>query len=62
MTFLVESGADVNIQNNGGQTAMHMAKSYGYDSIVDFLTENNADLTIRNNDGHEAAKGIDGDK
>ena len=44
---MVSSGADVNIRNNGGYTALHDASIYGYLKIVRLLLCQGADMSIR---------------
>ena len=36
--YLVESGADINIKNNEGNTALVIAQDYGHDKIVTYLS------------------------
>ena len=60
--FLVGAGADVNAQNAGGQTAMHMATSYDIDAVVKVLNDAGADGSIVNNDGYAAKWGLAGEK
>ena len=38
--YLVEKGADANLQNEGGRTALHYAKQKGNQEIIDLLTKN----------------------
>lgn len=42
--FLVASGADVNLQNNSGETPLHFAVSANNLEIIQFLIENGADI------------------
>ena len=37
--YLVESGADINIKNNEGNTALIIAQDYGHDKIVAYLKQ-----------------------
>jgi ankyrin repeat protein len=60
--FLVGAGADVNAQNAGGQTAMHMATSYDIDAVVKVLNDAGADGSIVNGDGYAAKWGLAGEK
>jgi len=60
--FLVGAGADVNAQNAGGQTAMHMATSYDIDAVVKVLNDAGADGSIVNDDGYAAKWGLAGEK
>ena len=47
-------GANINVQDNDGQTALIVASGKGYLEIVTFLVENGANLTIANNKGYTA--------
>jgi len=60
--LIVENGADVNVQNLKGQTALHMSVAYDLYSITKFLLGKGADPKVKNGDGHEALLGIDGNK
>lgn len=40
--ILIESGADVNIQDDTGYTPLHWATKEGYENIVKILIENGA--------------------
>ena len=62
VTWLVNHGARVNVQNGTGQTPLHMAISYEYGEVADFLIKSGADGDIKNNDGNPAMFGIEGDK
>ncbi|KAI9268192.1 ankyrin repeat-containing domain protein [Phascolomyces articulosus] len=46
---LVKHGADVSLQNEGGQTALHYAASKNRIDIVKLLLENKADTNQVNN-------------
>ena len=46
--MLLTNGADPNIQNNNGVTALMLAKNA---KVIKLLYENNADFTILDNDG-----------
>ena len=56
--ILVAHGADINMQNNTGQTAMHFAKYYEYDEIFSYLKSMGADDSIRNHDGFTCYEGL----
>jgi ankyrin repeat protein len=47
----LEFGADVNAQNDAGDTALHGAASRGADRIVRFLVENGAKPDVKNKKG-----------
>ena len=47
-------GANINVQDNDGQTALIVASGKGYLEIVTYLVENGANLTIANNKGYTA--------
>jgi len=47
---LVEAGADINIQNIDGLTALDLAKKYEYQSIVNYLM--NQDILVNNQKHH----------
>ena len=48
---LIENGTDVNIQDEYGQTPLHLASESSYLDVVKFLIENGADVNITNNNG-----------
>ncbi|KAL4003285.1 Ankyrin repeat family protein [Acanthocheilonema viteae] len=50
--FLVGAGADVNIQDYGGQTPLHYAVSCSHRSVVDFLLKKGADPTMADFEGN----------
>jgi len=60
--ILRKGGCEVNAQNNGGQTALHMAMEYDYYECVNTLVGAGADKSLKNTAGHEAWNGIDGGK
>mmetsp|Transcript_47404 Transcript_47404/g.107443 ORF Transcript_47404/g.107443 Transcript_47404/m.107443 type:complete len:191 (+) Transcript_47404:103-675(+) len=60
--LLISNKCDVNAQNNGGQTALHMAMEYDYLAIVNALLEAGADEALVNEAGNSAISGIDGGK
>ena len=51
---LLDQGADINIQNNDGWTALMAAASNGYGGIVAALLNLGADIEARSNDGNTA--------
>lgn len=61
MEALVDHGADVNIQNFAGETALFIAAQRGFLAKVDYLLENGANVHVKNLDGasalHVAAAG-----
>ena len=57
--ILLRRGANINIRNNKGNTALHFALHFGYkNSIGELLLANGADSTIRNNNGKLCFDGI----
>ena len=59
--LLVRKECDVNAQNKGGQTALHMSIQYGYWHTAKWMLDNGFDPEITNGEGHKAGNGIDGD-
>jgi len=53
--LLVDSGADVNIQNFEGVTALYLAVERGDTEICTYLMENGANVNIQNENGQSAA-------
>ena len=54
VTALLEGGADVNIQNQRGLTALIMAAGYGFNDTVDQLLSHGADPHLQTKDGDNA--------
>jgi ankyrin repeat protein len=52
---LLAIGADANVQQEGGYTALHAAAKRGQDQLVDLLLRADADHGIRTDDGKTAA-------
>lgn len=52
--FLVQRGADVNIQTNAGATALHEAASHGDERCVKILLENQANVHLQTDLGETA--------
>jgi len=50
--FLLNNGANVNIQNKHGKTALHEAVFFRKNKIIELLLENLADVNIKDNDGN----------
>uniref|UniRef100_A0A915Q0P6 Acyl-CoA-binding domain-containing protein 6 n=1 Tax=Setaria digitata TaxID=48799 RepID=A0A915Q0P6_9BILA len=50
--FLVNAGADVNIQDYSGQTPLHYAVSCSHRSVVDFLLKKGADPAVADFEGN----------
>jgi ankyrin repeat protein len=49
--YLLQHGAQVNLQNRNGETALHTAAQHGYLETVKELTAAGADPAIRSNSG-----------
>jgi ankyrin repeat protein len=60
--FLISKGANVNAQNNKGNTALHMAIGYEYYTCANLLLRAGADPELKNRAGIPSKKGIEGDK
>jgi ankyrin repeat protein len=54
MEALVDHGADVNMQNFTGETALFIAAQRGLEDKVDYLLENGANVHVKNLDGATA--------
>lgn len=48
---LIEAGADLDLKNKEGSTALHVAAFFGRTNIAEALVEKGADQTIKNNYG-----------
>jgi len=63
LRFLLAHGADINVQNQFGETPLHFASFNGALEVVRLLLEHGADVQAKNNDGktalQEAAEGHD---
>ena len=51
---LIDAGADLNLKNNDGSTALITAAFFGQKEIVKYLLEKGADKTAVNNHGSNA--------
>jgi ankyrin repeat protein len=49
--MLIDAGADLNIQDTAGWTALHYCAIYNHPGIVRMLIDAGADKTIPKNDG-----------
>ena len=52
--YLVEQGADINLKNKNGHTALILTAKAGHLNTVQYLVEQGADIEIRNDDGLNA--------
>jgi len=60
--MLVANGADVDAQNAGGNTPLHMVTSYDIDDVKAYLDEQGANGTVKNQEGFQARYGLSGEK
>ena len=51
---LLEQGADVNVKDNDGETALIWAAYRGYTDIAELLIDKEADVNVKDNDGETA--------
>ncbi len=52
LEYLIARGANVNAQNEMGQTALHLAViEFAGDDVIEFLTKHGADLNLRDRNG-----------
>lgn len=56
ISFISDKGADVNVKNKVGNTALHLAAAFPYErtGMVNFLLSNEAVVNARNNEGQTA--------
>mmetsp|Transcript_50487 Transcript_50487/g.117866 ORF Transcript_50487/g.117866 Transcript_50487/m.117866 type:complete len:317 (+) Transcript_50487:99-1049(+) len=59
---LLSMGVSVNVQNEKGQTPLHMSAEYDFYFVCKALLGANADVSIENKDGKKAIAGIEGTK
>jgi ankyrin repeat protein len=63
LKLCLDAGADVNVVDNQGETALHGAAQKGLDQVVQFLVDRGAKLDIKDKKGHtplDAAMGLMG--
>ena len=60
--FLLDMGADVNLQNKDGDTPLHIAARYEMEYIVKLLLHYNADVNITNKKGETAVNLVKNNK
>ena len=51
MSYLIRSGANVNVRAKYGYTPLHIASRAGYRECLMVLLENSADITLQDNYG-----------
>jgi len=49
--MLIEAGANINVKDNGGDTALMRASVHGNEDIIKLLIEAGADVNAKDNDG-----------
>lgn len=52
--ILAKNGANVNVKNGDGYTALHIASENGFEDVVDALLANNANISIGDKNGQTA--------
>ena len=57
--FLVQNGANINLADNNGNTALMSAAFNGYLNVVEFLFQNGANINLANNNGNTALMVVD---
>ena len=62
VTWLVQHGAEVNVQNGTGTSPLHMSISYDYAECAIFLKANGADGDLENWAGCPSKHGIEGER
>jgi len=55
VNFLLKNGADPNVQDDRGQTPLHLAMPLGASSVVVALLNHGADEAIKDNNNQTAA-------
>ena len=53
-TLLLRGGAEVNLQNGDGNTALMLAAGNGHERVVDLVIRRGAEINVQNNDGGTA--------
>ena len=56
VSLLIAHNADINTQDDNGQTALHCAVRHGIEDIVELLITHKADIHATNNNGQTALK------
>ena len=57
--FLLKRGADMNLQNNGGNTALHYLYEYKFIPLAEYLVRKGADDSIKNGVFRSCYEGLD---
>jgi ankyrin repeat protein len=58
--LLLAAGADINATDDGGQTALYGAASWGWNDMVTYLVERGASLTTIDDEGHNVVDAATG--